>query len=285
MQRSLKKVFTEPFIQFIILGGVLYLLVLFFQHKKDRVSREIIVGNEQVNLMIVNYKNQTGNLPSKQQLDAMIDNYIKEEISYREAKKMGLDKDDEIIRRRLSQKFDFLQTDLKEVPTPTEQDLEQFYKSNPVLFQKEATVSFSHIYFSTDNSTERVAKQRAEQVLQQLQYSSVQHAPEKGDRFPLQYDYTNQAAVDIQQNFGNKQLLDELIKAPLNKWTGPVQSGYGWHLIFVSKRDSAAVVPYASVREEVKTSYLETAKAAQNKITFDHLSEKYIINRAYLSTK
>jgi peptidyl-prolyl cis-trans isomerase C len=285
MAIKIRRFFTEPFIQFLILGGLLFVFVSYIQQKRDRQSHEIIVGNEQVNLMIVNYKTQTGNLPSKQQLDAMIDNYIKEEISYREAKNMGLDKDDEIIRRRLSQKFDFLQTDLKEVATPTEQELEQFYTNNPALFQKEATVSFSHIYFTTDKSTDSIAKQRAFAVLQQLQHTTLQHAPEKGDRFALQYDYTNQAAVDVQQNFGNKQLLDELFKAPVNTWAGPVQSGYGWHLIFVSKRDSTAAIPFASIKEEVKTKCMEAAKAAQNKKVFDQLNEKYIINRAYLTTK
>jgi parvulin-like peptidyl-prolyl isomerase len=285
MQQIIRRFFTEPFIQFLILGGLLFVLVYYIQQKTDKQSRNITIGNEQVNLMIVNYKSQTGNLPTKQQLDAMIDNYIKEEISYREAKKMGLDKDDEIIRRRLSQKFDFLQTDLKEEATPTEDDLEQFYKNNPALFQKEATVSFSHIYFTTDKSTDSIAKQRALQVLQQLQSTSLQRAPEKGDRFALQYDYTGQAAVDVQQNFGNTPMQKELFNAPVNTWAGPVQSGYGWHLIFVSKRDSTAAIPFASIKEEVKTKWMEAAKAAQNKKVFDQLNEKYIINRAYLTTK
>src|SRR6202008_3789046 len=174
----------------------------YIQRQTDIQAREITVDNEQVNLMIVNYKTQTGSLPTKQQLDAMIDNYIKEEISYREAKKMGLDKDDEIVRRRLSQKFDFLQTDLTEIPSPTEEQLQQFYTNNPALFRDSATVSFSHIYFSTDNSNDSIAKQRAVAVLQQLKQTNQQRAPEKGDRFPLQYDYTNQNALDLQQNFG-----------------------------------------------------------------------------------
>jgi parvulin-like peptidyl-prolyl isomerase len=285
MQTKFKNIFTEPFIQFILLGGLLFLLVSYIQEKKDNASREITIDGDRVGLMLVNYKTQTGNLPTKQQLDAMIDNYIKEEISYREAKKMGLDKDDEIIRRRLSQKFDFMQTDLTEVEPPSADQLKQFYTGNPALFQKDATVSFSHIYFSTDNSTDSIAKQRAVAVLQQLQQTTLQRAPEKGDRFALQYDYTDQAALDIQQNFGNKQMMQELFKAPVNTWVGAVQSGYGWHLLYVSKRDTLAQLPFASIKDDVQTKYTEAAKAAQNKKVFDKLGEKYIINRAYLQTK
>ncbi len=285
MFTSFKKIVTEPFIQFLILGGLLFLSVTYIQRTKDIASRQITIDGDRVGLMLVNYKSQTGSLPTKPQLDAMIDNYIKEEISYREARNMGLDKDDEIIRRRLSQKFDFMQTDLTETAPSTEEQLKQFYTNHPAMFQKEATVSFSHVYFSTDKSNDSMAKQRALAVLKQLQQTHLQRAPEKGDRFALQYDYTDQAMVDVQQNFGNKQLLDELFKAPVNTWAGPVQSGYGWHLIFISKRDNTAALPFATIKEEVKTACIEAAKAAENKKTFDRLSKKYSINRAYLQTK
>lgn len=281
----MKRLLTEPLIQFLILGLLLFFINNFIQQSANKLSREITVSNEQVNLMVLNYKTQTGNLPTKQQLDAMINSYIKEEISYREAKKMGLDKDDEIIRRRLSQKFDFLQTDLTEIPPPSEEDLIKFYNENADLFLKEARVSFSHVYFSTDNNTDAIAKQKALTVLQQLKNTDLQRAPEKGDRFPLQYDYTEQSALDIQQNFGDKPMLEELFKGPLNTWIGPVQSGYGWHLLFITRRDRVAEIPFATIKEEVKTTYMETAKAAQNKKVFDQLAEKYIINRAYLETK
>lgn len=285
MPTKLKLIFREPFVQFIVLGCLLFVFVYYLQQKKDKQSLEIIVGNEQVNLMIVNYKTQTGNLPTKQQLDAMIDNYIKEEISYREAKKMGLDKDDEIIRRRLSQKFDFLQTDLTEIAPPSEADLLKFYTVNPNLFQTEATVNFSHIYFSTDKSSNSLAKQKAVLVLQQLKITGLQRAPEKGDRFPLQYDYTEQSALDIRQNFGDKPLLDSLFSAPVHTWVGPVQSGYGWHLIYISKRAVAGGMAFNEVKEEVKIKYMEAMKLAQNKKAADKLREKYLINRVYLNTK
>jgi peptidyl-prolyl cis-trans isomerase C len=285
MQITIKRLFSEPLIQFLILGVLLFLLTSYIRQYTDMQSREIIVDNERIGMMVMNYKTQTGDLPNKQQLDAMIDHYIREEISYREAKKMGLDKDDEIIRRRLSQKFDFLQTDLTELSQPSEENLNQFYKNNPELFRSEARVSFSHIFFSRDNSSDTIAKQRALVRLGQLKQSTIQRAPEKGDHFPLQYDYTDQAAVDIQQNFGDKPILHALFNAPLHTWIGPVQSGYGWHLVYITKRDSTVQIPFATIKEEVKAQYLEAEKTKQNKKVFDKLSEKYIINRAYLNSK
>jgi parvulin-like peptidyl-prolyl isomerase len=281
----MKRLFAEPFFQFLILGALLYVLVSFIQKQRDNDSREIIMDNDRVNLMIENYATQTGQLPTKQQVDALINDYIKEEINYREAKKMGLDKDDEIIRRRLSQKYEFLHADLEETDSPKEEQLKEFYKNNPSLFSSDARVSFSHIYFSTDNSSDSAAKQKALKVLLQLKNSNIQHAPEKGDHFPLQYDYTDQSLLDIKQNFGDKPIADSLFHAATNTWTGPVQSGYGWHLLFISKRDSSNLLSYESVKADVQSKYMDAEKEKQNRAAFEAVSKNYIIKREYLDSK
>lgn len=285
MTIRMRRLFSEPLVQFIILGGLLFVLVSYFQQKKDTASRNIIVDNERIRLMLLNYKTQTGNLPTKKQLDAFIENYIKEEISFREAKRMGLDKDDEIIRRRLTQKFAFLQTDLADIAPPTEADLKKFYAGNPALFSNNASVSFSHIYFSADGNSDAAAKQKSMLVLRELQQTSLTRSPEKGDRFPLQYDYTEQTKLDVQQNFGSNQMTDELFKGPLNVWLGPVQSGYGWHLIYIVKRETASELPFEAVKEDVKMKWMDSVKAAQNQKLFEQLSKKYNIIRSYLETK
>jgi peptidyl-prolyl cis-trans isomerase C len=281
----MKRIFSEPLLQFFVLGSLLYLLVSFVQSKRERQSKEIVVDNERIGLLISNYKNQMGVLPTKEQLDAMIENYIHQEIAYREAKKMGLDNDDEIIRRRLSQKFDFLKTDLKEIPPPTGQQLKDFYQNNPSLFQTDGTVNFSHIFFTADNSNDSIAKERAFFVLQQLKNSAVQRAPEKGDKFVLQYDYTEQTPLDIKQSFGDKPILDSLFRAPVHTWIGPVQSGYGWHLLYIVKRANASLIPFEANKDIVKAKYMETAKDEQNKKAFGQVEKSYIIKRTYLDNK
>jgi parvulin-like peptidyl-prolyl isomerase len=282
MNKLLKKIFTEPLIQFLFLGMLLYLINIYVQKKSKSEELEINIDNDKISQILINYKTQTGSLPNKKQLDAIIENYIREEISYREARKMGLDKDDEIIRRRLIQKYDFLQTDLAEVSSPTDEELLKFYQDNSGDFKKEATINFSHIFFSTDNCSDSIAKQKAQAVLEQLQNTGIQHAPEKGDRFPLQYDYTDQTKLDIEQNFGNKPILHILFDTPVNTWAGPVQSGYGWHLVCVTKTVKASPIPFEQVKGEVKIKYAETKKAEQNKKLFEQLRDKFIINRAYL---
>lgn len=285
MVNPFKKLLQEPLFQFVILGALLFFVTGYIREHNDRLSREIIVDNAQVNLMVVKYQSQNGSLPSKQQLDAMIENYIREEISFREAKKIGLEKEDEIIRRRLVQKYDFLKADLTNLPNPTEAELQQFYSSHPELFQQGATVSFTHIYFNADNGADSAAIKKAGKVLVELSSGKLQRAPEKGDRFPLQYDYTDQGVQDIRQNFGDKPFADELFSAPLKTWNGPVKSGYGWHLLYISKRDTANTLPYVMIRDDVRTKFLDAEKANHNKKAFDLVQEKYLIHRSYLDSK
>jgi peptidyl-prolyl cis-trans isomerase C len=285
MPKKFSNILKEPFIQFLILGSLLFLLVTYIQKNKINSSREIVIDNNRVDLMIVNYKNQTGNLPAKIQIDAMINSYIREEILYREAKKTGLDKDDEIVRRRLSQKLEFLKTDLAEIKTPSENELKQFYTGNPILFQEEATVSFTHIYFSTDGSNDSTAKRKALIVLKDLTRSNTQHAPEKGDAFPMQYDYTDQSLLDVKQNFGDKPMVDSLFHSAINVWIGPVQSGYGWHLLFISKRNNNKLLPFESVKKDVLSKYISAERKRQNKEMLEELSKQYIIKRDYLNNK
>jgi parvulin-like peptidyl-prolyl isomerase len=281
----MRRIISEPLFQFFVLGILLYATVSFIRSRHEREAREIDVNSDRVTMMIVNYKNQMGVPPTAQQLNALIDNYIREEIAFREAKKLGLDKDDEIIRRRLSQKYEFLNADLGETATPTEDQLRRFYQDHPALFSSETTVSFSHIYFKSDNSADSVAKQRALKVLGEFRNSRIQHAPEKGDHFALQYDYTDQSVVDIRSNFGDKPIVDSLFRGVVGRWLGPVQSGYGWHLVFLSKRDSSRVLPYESVSADVKQRYMDAEKEKQNKAAFEKVSKDYIIKRNYLNDK
>jgi parvulin-like peptidyl-prolyl isomerase len=274
----------EPLLHFLLLGGLLYFLNSRYQDQRHQHDREIVIDANRVNLIKQGFKNQTGHTPTDLQLNGMIDAFIKEEVSYREAKKMGLDKDDEIIRRRLSQKFNFLQTDLLNISEPSEEVLRSFYQNNTSLFIQVARVSFSHLYFSTDNSNDSLAKQRAMRVLADIN-ANVRSVTEKADPFPLQSTFALQTLQDIIQNFGDKPIVKALFEVPINQWTGPIRSGYGWHLVSVSQRDSSTLLPYESNKEYIKQQYHEVEKAKANKLSSERLIDNYIIKRDYLQKK
>jgi hypothetical protein len=285
MPSNLRKIFTEPLFQFFVAALALYFLVQFIQSKKDRDARQIIVDSPRVAQMVLNYKTQTGSLPSKATLDALIDQYIKEEVLYREAKKMGLDQDDEIIRRRLVQKFNFLRGDQEPMPNPADSSLERYWREHPEQFRTSPSVSFTHVYFSNADGQDSTAVGKARSVLMNIHETDLDHAKEKGDRFPLQNAYTEQTLLELRQNFGDSPFSDTLFKIPLNTWTGPIRSGYGWHLVYASARSSGAILPFSTAKEEVRDSYLASFREEKDRQRMTDLEKRYTIRRDYLDEK
>jgi peptidyl-prolyl cis-trans isomerase C len=279
----MRRFIREPLVHFLLLGALIFFTASFISHQNRKAEKTIIISNEKVGSILRFYQIQNGSVPTKQQLDAMIEDYIREEVFYREAIKMRLDKDDEIIRRRLSQKMEFLQSDLTVVPEPSLNTLRKFYELNPGNFRDSGLVSFTHIYFSADKNGEADAKQRALSVKANLIRSNSLRNPQLGDPFSLQYDYTGQNKLDIVQLFGNKPILDSLFESPLNRWIGPVQSGYGWHLVRISERTAPRIPPFETIMEMVKEVYMANMKNNLNKAAYGKLMNKYFIRRDYLN--
>src|SRR5262245_53919482 len=277
----MKKILREPLFHFLLLGFLLYVITAFVKHKKDP-SNKIVVDNTTIGRLVTKYILQTGSAPDRRQLDALIDNEIREEIQYREALRMGLDKDDEIIRRRLSQKIEFLKSDLAVVTEPSINDLKKFYNEHTNLFRDSATVSFTHIYFKSDKLSPEQVNEKATGIKATLDEKRLSRGPELGDRFPLQYDYNDIDPLEANQLFGNSQMTDTLFKVPEHQWLGPVRSGYGWHLIYVQKHKPGSIRPFDEIKNDVKESYISFIKEQQNSKGWENMKAKYTIDRKYL---
>ena len=279
----MRRILKEPLFHFLLLGGLIFFMASFVYNKDRKAEHTIVVSNEKIGNIIRLYTVTAGTPPTRSQLDAMIDDYIKEEIFYRESLKMKLDKDDEIIRRRLSQKMEFLQSDLSVVAVPSQKQLEDFYHSHPGNFRDSAIVSFTHIYFSADKKGADDARSRAQAVKTKLISSNRTRAPELGDPFSLQFDYTGQNKLDIVQLFGQKPIEDSLFESAPDQWIGPVESGYGWHLIRISERKQPMIPVFQSVRDKVRDNYIAAMKDSLNNIAFEKLKSSYTIQRDYLN--
>src|SRR4030095_14567143 len=145
-----KRIIREPLLHFLLIGSLLFFISSQVNNVRQRAANQIVIDNNMVGRIILQYQTQIGMLPTKEALDGMIEDKISEEVYYREALKLRLDKDDEIVKRKLSQKFEFLENDMSVPPAPGKEELKKFYDGHPNLFRDSATVSFTHIYFSSD---------------------------------------------------------------------------------------------------------------------------------------
>ncbi len=145
------KFLREPLVQFLFLGGLIYLAYgLFAPETEEDTSRNIVVNKAKVQWMKASWEKRRNRLPTQEELDGVIGQYVKETILYNEAIKMGLDKDDGMIRRRLAQKVEFLAKDLVVYTPPTEQDLKKYYDEHQDKYTPDATYTFMQIYFNPD---------------------------------------------------------------------------------------------------------------------------------------
>ena len=270
-----KAIAREPLLHFFVAGLAIFLVGN--QHAADPLRHRIVVDDKLVARLLGNYTQQYGSAPTSQQLAFLVDRHVRQEILYREGLALGLDVDDEIIRRRVAQKFEFLQQDVAVAARPADAELQVFYDSHRDRYTESAKVSFSHIYFSPDRGGEQAAQSRASHALALLRDQVVTRAPERGDRFADLYDYASLGVTDLQRLFGDAPLSQELFNAPVGQWAGPLRSGFGWHLVFVNRREAAYTPPFDAVREQVQEDFLHNARDADNAAAFAKLASQYTV--------
>jgi len=274
-------ILREPFFHFVVLGISLFFIGDYFKKHHYNEQYVINVTNKDVYRLASMWEKQYGAIPTDGQLQSLLDNYIREEVLYREGQEAGFGKNDEVVRRRIAQKQEFLFQDLAVVEEPTDDDLKKYYEKKKSKYTVPAKLSFSHIYFSPDVAGEDAAIERAKAALKEVEAKNLNRAPELGDRFAYLYDYSNQSKEDIYHLFGGSVFTDSIFYFPAHKWHGPVRSGYGWHLVYVNGLSDVSYQPFEEIREKVKADYLQDTRDEKNDESYKKLEGKYTIVRNY----
>jgi hypothetical protein len=275
--RVLRRAAREPFAHFLLLGAVLFGVNEYLEARSK--FTHITITPDVVSGIVENYRLQYGLAPTPRQLAALVESFIREEVFYHEALRLGLDRDDEIIRRRLVQKYEFVQQDLDLAHAPTDEELRAFFDANPQRYQLPGKVSFSHVYFSPDARGEDGARADGARLAVALSARGVTRAPEEGDRFPGPTDYAAASEEEVGRVFGREGLAAEVFGLEPNRWSGPIRSGLGWHLVYVSARQPAAEQSFDVARDAVRRDYMEAARGRRNEQTYEKLRKSYVIAR------
>ncbi|HKR89694.1 MAG TPA: peptidylprolyl isomerase [Phenylobacterium sp.] len=266
----------EPLAHFFAAG--LALFAVSEHHRAATDLHRITVTRERVGQLAEAYRNEFGAEPSSRRLDQLVDHWVDEEALYREAQARHLDRDDEIVRRRLVQKMQFLQQDLAAVREPTEAELKAWYGAHAAQYAAAPSASFSHIFFADGAEGREAARRRAEATLASLSATATR-APERGDAFPDLYDYSAMTPEAARRLFGDEELSRKLFSAPTGRWSGPFRSIYGWHLVRVSETAAARVLPFEAVRDRVRGEAIAARQEAANRKAFEDLKARYSLVR------
>ena len=266
---------TGPYLRiilFFLLGFIIYLADIAVNYDED--SKDIYISDQELNGLFAEWNSQVGRPPNEQEALNIVNDFIEEEILYREALRLGLDQNDRIIKRRLAQKISFLkqETDREE---PSSDKLIDFYDRNRENYYVPPTFSFTHYYYSKSME----AKKKAEIGLSEIIELG---APSGSEPFFLGKNFSEYSLGEIEQAFGS-ELLVAFDNPDLNKWIGPFTSSYGEHLLFINNKSNGYSPKYSDIEDLVRQDYM--LKEQDRKLTnyLDSVRSEYrvIINPTY----
>ena len=275
MTAFIRKALREPLLHFVVAGLVLF--IAGEAHRRETDPLRIVVTPEREAQLVNRYTLQFGTPPDAATRAALLDREIEEEMLFRQGLALGLDRNDELVRRRIVQKMQFLLEDVSPPAEPADAELRAFYSLHADRYATPARVTFSHVYFSSERGDER-ARARALQALNELG-NGRGYTEDLGDPFP---DLSHFAAYDAQQVhrlFGQTEMADAAFSTPAGRWAGPYKSVYGWHLIYVDSRQDAARPTFTAVRDKVRTDYLLDAQDRANRQAMSQLSREFTVVR------
>ncbi len=271
----IQKLIREPLLHFLLIGAGLFALFYQLSDPADNLPpNRITITQADIKRLETQWQRQWKRLPSDRELAGLVDSHVRELILYREALGLGLDKDDVIVRRRLGQKLEFMFKDLAEQAEPAEDELQQFLEDNVGRYTDPERFTFTHLYFSRDkhgDSTENEAIRARELLISQ---SGAIDPVTLSDRFLHQYRFDNQSTTQISRIFG-KVFTDNLSAQKTGEWVGPIESGYGLHLVFISDRTIPRQPTLVDVREKVRWDVISERRNEMDAAFYKGLRQRY----------
>jgi hypothetical protein len=273
-----EKLLREPIVHFIALGVVLFLLAGQARHAGSPESDKIVVTSSQIESLAIGFTRTWMRPPTQEELKGLTDDSIREEILYREAMSMGLDRDDTIVKRRMRQKLEFLTEDtVAQGAPPTEQELQAYLDRHQNQYREEGRLTFEHIFFNREKRGKSAATD-AEAVLDRLKGRNGSHIEldTLGDAFLLPFNLVAQSGGQIGQLFGDP-FSKRLAQVTPGQWTGPIESSYGLHLVRVDEQIPGNVLPLATVHDAVLREVMNERRRRALDIAYAKLQQRYNI--------
>lgn len=239
----IRRVLTEPLLHFLVVGALLFGLSEWVGGDDEPAARRIAVSRYRLRQLATSFERTWLRPPTTTELSGLVDDWVMEEILYREATLLGLDRDDLIVRRRMRQKMEFLADDWSAEADPSDERLSQFLAEHHELFEQPERLDFQHVFVAAGDGEESA---RAEALLARLRAGE---SP-LGDATMLPRVLEDASRDQIVASFGEAVAI-ELASAPVGAWLGPVRSDFGWHLLYLATRRLARMPGLEETRELV----------------------------------
>jgi hypothetical protein len=269
--KRLARLLWEPLFHFFVIGGLIFLAFAAVSEPSPNPTNLIVVGPERIEKLAIGFRAVWRRPPTDDELRVLISEFVREEIYYREALALGLDRNDTVIRRRLRQKMEFLTDTGADLLEPAAGELEAYLAANEQTFRHGPRLAFEQIFLG-----ETPAPESVKASLSALQSDPATDPAQWRERTLLPADLGLSAPEAIDAVFGNS-FFDRLAKLPLGVWAGPVESAYGVHLVRIIDHAPARMPTLEEVRDKVLRDW-KAAKALElRELHYAKLQERYTV--------
>ena len=261
----MKRILREPLLHFVVLGFMVFGYDAFVRGRTGEVGGgDIVVSEGRIEYLAALFAKTWQRPPTAEELRGLVDDYVLEEALYREGVALGVDRDDTIIRRRVRQKMEFIVDDIVELAEPSEAELAAWLADHAQSYARSARFTFRQVYLNPERHGDAL-RSDAERVLMELRSTTSDTDPRKlGDGSLLDYENADVGTDKVVNSFG-QAFADHLSTLPTGEWSGPIESAFGIHVVFVDARTEERLPALAEVHEAVARdwSYAQRENASK----------------------
>jgi len=274
-----RTILRQPLVHFLAIGALLFAADLWRSPPGGDAEATIVVPADVVEVLTGSWHKRTGALPTAAERQGLIDEYVEEEVLYREALAMGFERGDLIIRRRLVQKMEFLLEDLSPGAEPTDAALQDWLTRQAEDYAAPARVEFDHVYLSRDRRGGALEADAAATLASLTAAMSADEAARLGDPSMLPSRQSLRTFERVGRDFGGDfaAALSALPAPSSGDWSGPIASSYGLHLVRVRELVPARDALLDEVRDEVRRDYEKAERHAGRKAQVAELTARYAV--------
>jgi len=271
------KLIKEPLLHFLLIGALLFVVFDYFNDIPQQEQPKVInITQADIDNLTNNFFGTWQRPPSKQELTQLIEEKVRDDITYKEAVSLGLQNDDLYIKRRLRMKLEALYIDLSASNEPTQQELESYLKRHANEYMIDSQLAFSQIFFSPNHSAQEIKQQIQLAKARLNQNDSQTNIEQLGDMTLLAAHYPMMSIKTIYNQFG-KAFSDSLNTMEVGKWVGPVRSQFGYHLVRIDSRIPGYVPKLDEVKLTVKRGVISERRQQLLDSQYQRLRQQYTI--------
>lgn len=280
MPSKMIQLLKEPLLHFVLIGAGLFLLFVLKggpasvpSGPSGQQSMKIVVARGDIDQMVETFQRTWQRPPTEEEVKGLIDSYVRDEIYYREAVAVGLDRDDNVIRRRLRQRMEFIFEDIAAQGEPTDADLQDFLEKHQDRNLVDPQISFRQVYIDPDKR-KKDADAYAQRILVELNKGAD---PETiGDPFLLGVEVRLSPLWDIKNQYG-EAFGKSLLGLKQGRWEGPLKSGFGLHLVYINNRVGGRLPDLKEIKDRVKMDWATERQKELKDAAYAKLKERYTV--------